>query len=320
MDDLTASLSILLLLISWSLVARATEYGMGRHNVYVSIDDQIKAKHLAFSVQPLWSWSVILAKISMACMLLRIMRPKPWRIFLYVIIGIQLTAGVGFMAVILAQCRPLSGLWNPQPDSKCWSPTVMQVALYVTGVVSIITDFIFTLMPFTFISKMNLPLRQKIVLGSLMGLGLFATAAGIVKMTLIRTYTHGTDTLYGMIGLYLWGFLEQEMTIVALCVPCLKAPFEKVLRRLKLVSSSGGRSNEQGTKTRSGYIAFGGSRSNRSEVGHEMSEMRSKGGKGDVETQSQETILPMKDGTIMKTTETEVKFETPSSSVKGDER
>jgi hypothetical protein len=292
---------------------------MGRHNFYVSPDDQKKAAHLAFAVQPLWGWSVVLAKISMAYMLLRIMRSKSWHTFLYVIIGIQLATGVGLMTVVLAQCRPMSGAWDPQPDSKCWSPVAMQVTLYISGTVSIIADFIFTLMPLTFISKMNLPLRQKIVLGSLMGLGLFATAAGIVKLTLVRTYMYGGDTLYRTTDLYMWGFLEQEMSIVALCVPCLKAPFEKVLRRLKLVSSSGGRSGEPGTRTHSGYVAFGGSRSHRSEVGHEMDGMRAKGGKGDMETQSQETILPMKNGAIIKTMETEVKFET-TLSVKGDER
>ncbi|KAF2497861.1 hypothetical protein BU16DRAFT_427871, partial [Lophium mytilinum] len=235
MDDLTATMSMFLMIIVWALTARAVDFGMGRHNFYVSAEDQTRAAHLLFAVQPLWAWSVGLGKISMACMLLRIMRSKAWRVFLYIIIGIQLVSTTAFMFVVLLQCRPLSGMWAPRASDNCWGPLPTQIALYVNGAVSIITDFIFTFLPLTFISKMNLPLRQKVVLGALMGMGLFATAAGIVKLTLVKTYTNGGDTLYKMVDLYMWGYLEQEMSIIALCVPCLKALFEKILRRLRLV-------------------------------------------------------------------------------------
>jgi len=280
---------------------------MGRHNFYVPVESQIQGAHLLFASQPIWGWSVAFAKISMACMMLRIIRDKRWRIFLYVLIAVQVLTAIGLMLILVLQCRPISAIWNPfVPNAKCWSPLPSQIAIYASGGVSIVTDFIFTLLPLTFISKMNLPLRQKIVLGTLMGLGLFAAAAGIVKLTLVNTYTHGGDSLFHMVDLYMWGYLEQEMSIIALCVPCLKAPFEKVLRRLKLVTSSGGRSGEG--KTRSGYVTFGNSNRSGNAQQHELESVRSKAVRGDVETASQETILRKDVTGIMKTTE--LTFET----------
>ena len=82
-----------------------------------------------------------------------------------------------------------------------------------------------------FIGKMNLPLRQRVVIGLLMCMGLFATATVIVKTTLAKTYSICGDSFYRIIDLYTWGFLEDEISFIAVCIPCLKAPFERTLKQ-----------------------------------------------------------------------------------------
>jgi hypothetical protein len=76
------------------------------------------------------------------------------------------------------------------------------------------------------IRKMGLPLRQRAVIGLLMYMGLFATATVIVKTTLVKTYNTSGDNFYRIIDLYMWGFLEEEIGFIAVCIPCLKTPFE----------------------------------------------------------------------------------------------
>ncbi|OCK77663.1 hypothetical protein K432DRAFT_303677 [Lepidopterella palustris CBS 459.81] len=304
-DDLMISIAMILMVVIWSLCAAAVHMGaMGRHNFYVPLDKQIAANRLLLIVQILWIWSVAFVKMSMACMLLRILRSKNWHMFLYATIVVQVVAATAFMFILLLQCRPIEAVWNPGlKGAKCWSQLPAQVGLYSNAAVSIVTDFIFTALPLTFISKMNLPLRQRVVIGSLMCLGLFATVADIVKTTKVDSYSNGGDNLYHMVDLYTWGFLEEEIGIIAVCVPCLKALFEAVLKRMKWVSSSGGLSKT--APDRSGYLHFAGSQ--RSE-NHQLEAMRS-GRWKDGKTQSQEDILPSKDGQILKTTEVSFSIE-----------
>lgn len=86
------------------------------------------------------------------------------------------------------------------------------------------------------IRKIDLPLRQRAVIGLLMYMGLFATATVIVKTTLVKTYSTSGDNFYRIIDLYMSGFLEEEIGFIAVCIPCLKAPFERALKQWKFAS------------------------------------------------------------------------------------
>ncbi|OCK78964.1 hypothetical protein K432DRAFT_331057 [Lepidopterella palustris CBS 459.81] len=305
LDDWSMTVSVILMTSIWAMCAQAIKHGMGRHNYYVPLEDQMKAGRLLFIIQPMWVWSIAFVKISMAFMLLRILRSKNWHMFLYATIAVQVVSSMIFMFILLLQCRPIYAIWDPAtPNAKCWSPLPAQIGLYGNAAISIITDFVFTVLPITFIHKMNLPLRQRVAIGSLMCLGLFATAAGIVKTSLVKTYNNGGDNLYHMVDLITWGFLEEEMGIIAVCIPCLKALIEGTLKQLRIISSEN--SNSRTAHNRSGYLHFGGSQTQ----AHQLESMRSRSrnhwrkSSGDQEAQSQEVILPVgKDGEIVKTTE-----------------
>jgi hypothetical protein len=89
------------------------------------------------------------------------------------------------------------------------------------------------------------------VIVGLMGLGLFATAASVVKIFLIKSYANSTDPLWDIVSLGLWGYVEQFAGLIAACVPCLKAPFERFLRRVGLLSTIGG--SEPSAKSMHGH-------------------------------------------------------------------
>jgi hypothetical protein len=66
----------------------------------------------------------------------------------------------------------------------------MNVAYFV------LTDFILALLPLVFIRQLKRSRRDKIVLALLMGCGLLATAAGIVKMFYTHRAAHIVDFFY----------------------------------------------------------------------------------------------------------------------------
>jgi hypothetical protein len=137
----------------------------------------------------------------------------------------------------VTHCIPLKALWDlTVTNSRCWSSNAYRISLTVTAVVSIVTDVILSLLPLTFVLSLNRPLRERIAIVLLMGLGLLVLGPCIVKDVVIQTYD--PSNISSGINIALWSNIEGQLGIIAACIPCLKALFHGFLGRLGLVSES----------------------------------------------------------------------------------
>ncbi|KAF2728173.1 hypothetical protein EJ04DRAFT_397423, partial [Polyplosphaeria fusca] len=220
------------------LFLASSKHGAGRHNYYIPHQSQIEAQHLLYASTLPWAPSMMFIKISIACMLLRIRHTRQWLIFLWSMIAIQIASCIASLVFQLVQCIPMGAIWNPEghPNATCAKPQSAFISLYVNSAISIATDLIFAAVPFIFIRRMQRPLRERIILSCLMGMGVFAAAASIVKTTLVPYYGITGDSLWDAIDLTLWSILEEQVGIIAACIPCLKSPFERTLHRIGFLS------------------------------------------------------------------------------------
>ena len=220
--------------MQWALVLAAIPHGYGRHDFYVPPEERNKAGLVLYSSQVPWSWGVGLSKISIAFMLLRIKHSLRWKTFLYAMIIIQAASAISANIVQFSACRPLAAMWDPLiSKGNCWPHQAFWICILVNGIIAIVTDVIFTCIPVSFIYKIKRPFCEKLVVSFLLGLGMLASAASVMKMmTTMRKYGKTRDNLYDGVDMALWSMVEGEITIIAACVPCLKSPSEKVLRRL----------------------------------------------------------------------------------------
>ncbi|KAM7198234.1 hypothetical protein V8F20_006261 [Naviculisporaceae sp. PSN 640] len=252
-DDAAVILALIAAGFQIGFLYAAIPHGFGRHNFYSSIEDQIETGRLLLVSQFPWGWGVAFGKISIALLLMRFKRTVPWKIFLWIMIIIQVLSALTANIIQLAQCRPIEASWNPMilmtdPNASCWDPNNVQASVYVMGAIAVVTDVAFALIPITFLRKVQRPLREKIVLGLLMGIGVFSAAAVIVKLTYLGPFGKSTDPSYDIVPLATWSVVEMLLGIIAACVPTLKSPFEKLLRRTGLLSTS------RRTGNASGYI------------------------------------------------------------------
>lgn len=245
--------------------AASCYYGIGRHSYYVSAEHAKTANYYSFVGQPICIWSLGFAKMSMACMLLRIKHTKTWMYGLYALILLVVLAGVISNIAEFIQCRPLAAMWDVavamKPTTKCIDAAVIQKIAYATTggffslsgrfhcpgdeflltwggtAMNILSDIVLSLMPISFLKNMNRPLREKVALSCLMGLGIFATVAAILKTTVLNAYRSTRDPFWEVVDLSLWWQMEQNISIMAACIPTLKAPFERILGRLGLLTS-----------------------------------------------------------------------------------
>jgi hypothetical protein len=105
-------------------------------------------------------------------------------------------------------------------------------------VIYLITDVIFSMAPIFFIHNLQRPMREKVVLGCVMALGLLCSVAIIPKLISLRKISSSPDFSYNAKDLLTWACIEFYVGIIAASIPVLRSCFEAGLRRLGFSVSS----------------------------------------------------------------------------------
>ena len=143
------------------------------------------------------------------------------------------------MLTQLVGCRPFREMWDlsGRVPGHCWPYHVNTASQITVQVFVVLTDWIFALLPISFLRKVQRPLRERVIIGFLMGLGVFAGAASIVKIQQIVAMKHVKDPDAHMIAIEMWCSIEALTGFIASCVPCLRGPFQRVLEYIGVATT-----------------------------------------------------------------------------------
>ncbi|KAK3364133.1 hypothetical protein B0T25DRAFT_432205, partial [Lasiosphaeria hispida] len=114
----------------------------------------------------------------------------------------------------------------------CWSPEAFKATMTAASSIVILTDAIFSLIPLTSLHHIRRSVPHRIVIAILMGLGLLASAASVVKTIMVHRFDAGGDPSGNGISIALRASLEAIVGIIAACLPCLGGAFLRLLSRL----------------------------------------------------------------------------------------
>lgn len=107
---------------------------------------------------------------------------------------------------------------------------------------------VLSLAPISFLWSLNRPLRERVVIGFLMSLGLLAGVSSLIKNLQIQKFgAPGVDGPALNIVISLWTVLEQLLGVIAACTPFCKPVFEKCLRCMGVSLTRAGGANSSGT-------------------------------------------------------------------------
>ncbi|KAL8831610.1 MAG: hypothetical protein Q9191_000761 [Dirinaria sp. TL-2023a] len=261
-DDHVIVLSTLLMIaftILWTVLGAKSGC---RHLFYLTPQQAMSASRLNWITQPVAIMALALGKVSVALLILRIMGKSFWRrIFLYFsMISAILFCGLAIIFTF-AQCRPVQALWNPalvqMGKAKCWKPqtqsnfsifvgsmyipAVRPADLFETTVARLISDRAAGWLAFldvalatvaiSVIIRLQLPATKKILLSSLLGLGIFAAVCACIKTSLIPSIDARSDITWETVTLWIWNANGCGVVIIAACIPTLRPLCLIVFRR-----------------------------------------------------------------------------------------
>jgi hypothetical protein len=132
---------------------------------------------------------------------------------------------------IFLQCITIEKSWDlvgTVPET-CWSKRTQSISTIGVSVINIVTDFIFAALPIKFLRKVQRPVRERLVVGVLMGLGVFAGVASIIKIKAVTQFGRTSDTLNEGVEIGMWPVIEEQIGLIVICVPCLRSPVQRAV-------------------------------------------------------------------------------------------
>ncbi|CAA9962749.1 hypothetical protein PTMSG1_06123 [Pyrenophora teres f. maculata] len=260
-DDYVMLWTVLLCVAGQCIIIMQVVYGAGRHIEHIEPSDFSNGMKLNFISQPVYLVAICSVKLSVGLFLLRIAVKAIYR---RVIIGIMVFMTIytiGSVLTILLQCTNIRMMWDQTAAGRCWTVKQIKMLGYLNICLNISTDIAFSI-PMLWGVQMNR--RHKASLICILGLGTFATAAALVKLSYLPTYGRSGDLMWDSRNLTMWTVTECNVGIIAGNLPCLKPLFRSILLS---TYGSGSRKNTQpkyfsnpyasGTKQRSVGKSYG---------------------------------------------------------------
>ncbi|EXJ89155.1 hypothetical protein A1O3_02219 [Capronia epimyces CBS 606.96] len=225
-------------------------YGLGRHIWDLPQDIQF-IKRTKKVIQTLWICQVMyvtalmLVKTSIVVSYLRVFPTTLFRRTMYALsVGI-ICVWICSILVTIFQCHPVQGAWDFTLPRDCL-PIVK--FYYFTTAFSIFTDFLLCTLPLPVFWRLKLPPRQKYIVSLLFAIGLFATVASALRISVLKN-VDSLDVTMGSVSTMKWSVVEVGTGIICACIPCLKPLFRKFLLDKTLSNNSGARSAAKGPLT-----------------------------------------------------------------------
>lgn len=305
-DDYAILFAMMLSITGMGIIIPEVMNGAGRHFAYLDPATATVGLKLNFVTQPIYLWAITTVKVSIALFLLRIAPNKFYKRFLVGVITFLIVyTFVCFMTIIL-QCTNLALLWDSSAKGTCWTVTTLRALSYTNSSLNIITDLTFAALPVPMLWNVQINPRTKASLIGIMGLGVFACAAAIVKTSFVVNYGKTGDFLWDSANLTIWTVIECNTGIIAASLPCLKPIFRTILEKSSWAYGSN-RSNNKSKNNNSHSLHNFGPRQTRGSVynnsvtaSHSMKKAQISSMIG--ENLSEESILPFQSNAITKTT------------------
>jgi len=186
---------------------------------------------------------------------------------------------------------------------------------------SIATDIVFAILPIPMLWNVQINSRAKVAVFGILSLGVFASAASIIKTSYIGNYGKTGDFLWDSQNLTIWTATECNVGILAASIPCLKPLFKAMLDKSGYSSDKNRKRDTRGyyvqdSKQGHSLTTFrrgerdgphGGLARNEANISATAS--KSSANVMSTEIPSEESILPLQSNGIMKTMQIQIQSE-----------
>ncbi|OAL34809.1 hypothetical protein AYO20_06004 [Fonsecaea nubica] len=230
-DDVTTILALVFLVVQCGASVAAVDYGYGRPFDLISKQQAEQALKCFFLLQIFYKLTINCTKLSMLFLYLRIFTDRIWFVrTCWILVALVIGACVSFTLSTILQCSPISRAWERwRIDASCVD---IYALWYSNAIYNILTDFVIVLMVPPVIFRLKLPVRQKLGLTCVFGLGLIVCAASISRLTTLYSSAYGDDITAGSLVSTIWTTIEAGLGVICANLPMIRTPLQHFFPKL----------------------------------------------------------------------------------------
>ncbi|KAF2994003.1 hypothetical protein E8E13_002492 [Curvularia kusanoi] len=207
-------------------------HGSGQKRENLTDEQAEIALRFWFFCEVFYTISTSIFKIAIGLFLLRI-TIHPIHIWIIrIIMAVAALVGVGYTALVLGQCRPLSFWWdlNPNHQGECLPASLVMYFTFAVSALNSFADWTFGLLPIFVVKDLQMKRRVKVIVSGIIGLAAIGSTATIIRLPYTTTLKpYKGDFLYRTTDFAIWTTVEVGVGITAGCIATLKPLFKAAL-------------------------------------------------------------------------------------------
>ncbi|KAF2874143.1 hypothetical protein BDV95DRAFT_604345 [Massariosphaeria phaeospora] len=198
-----------------------------------------------------------LLKISLGLFFLRLLT-SPWQVRLFhTILAISALYGSVYFLISLFQCgNPNKLADNLMGSKKCLPKDFQLAAGYIYGVINVLADWTFVLVPICILVESDMERRAKISVGIVMGLGAVGSISSILRMVYLPGLHFSGSITAASVKATLWATAEPGTGIIAASIAVLRPLFRQITFKVR-DKLSAAKSTRSGTSTQATSDMYG---------------------------------------------------------------
>ncbi|KAH6868840.1 hypothetical protein BKA58DRAFT_441265 [Alternaria rosae] len=229
-EDYTIVVSMALSIATGILQIMQANAGNGKHAALIEFPAgvEIILKYLFWSII-CYNASLMFTKVSILLQYGRIFTVREMRIPLHIVMAVCVLWGVSTIITSIFTCVPIHAYWKilEQPTSKCIDNKTIW---YVNASINIVTDLLVAFLPVRVIWTLQIAMRQKIALLTILTIGWFVCVVSILRLhALVVLVAHPDDNTYYSAPTAYWSAIEMNLAIVCASLPALKPLVVKIV-------------------------------------------------------------------------------------------
>ncbi|CAN8095686.1 unnamed protein product [Discula destructiva] len=217
--------------LSCAFIAVGLTRGLGRHNTTLPQWEEILAIKWQAIATATYITNMMFIKLSIGVFLLRLATQRRYRWIIWTSMGIVAAMSTALFLWDMFQCKPVAAQWDYTiPGYTCVSPGQVVQAAYALSVLSILSDWLYALLPIAMLWNAKMTPQAKATVSVVLSLGIFASIATLIRVKYLIDLTDADDILYAGTNAMVWTLIEPGVAIVAASLVTIRP----LLRQLRL--------------------------------------------------------------------------------------
>ncbi|KAE8146709.1 hypothetical protein BDV25DRAFT_169665 [Aspergillus avenaceus] len=214
----------LLLFIAATISNVAVHHGYGQTAGSLDHHDEKEAMKYSTTSQALIVLAATAGRLTFNFYLIELLATrKRHRLILWALVPLQVIVNVVSVFLLVFRCSVNIGqLFSPGEEANCMGLDVQIDYGYFQGAFNSASDLLLAAWPIFLFWKFNWNVRVKLVLISLLSLGIFAMAASLVKTVEYPTIMKSIDPRTNRLTLLRWMFIEAGVVLITASIPCVR--------------------------------------------------------------------------------------------------